>query len=64
VCGAGDKEAVTAFQRNLHPLILTESAIGDRVLAAGRPKPSEVIAYWPALIPKSAVSPKVIVEST
>jgi len=30
--------------------------------AGGRPKPSEVIAYWPALIPKSAVIPKVVVE--
>ena len=26
-------------------------------LAGGRPKPSEVIAYWPALISKEAVQP-------
>ncbi len=56
-----DKEAVDRFSKEIAPLILTgpPSATG---FAGGRPKPSEVIAYWPALIPKSAVSPKVIVE--
>jgi hypothetical protein len=56
-----DKEAVDRFSKEIAPLILTgpPSVTG---FAAGRPKPSEVIAYWPALIPKSAVSPKVIVE--
>ena len=56
-----DKEAVDRFSKEIAPLILTgpPSVTG---FAAGRPKPSEVIAYWPALIPKSAVTPKVIVE--
>jgi hypothetical protein len=31
--------------------------------SGGRPRPSEVVAYWPALIPKSEVEPVVIVES-
>jgi len=57
-----DKNAIERFGREIAPLILTgpPSVTG---FAAGRPKPSEVIAYWPALIPKSAVSPKVEVES-
>ena len=58
-----DKEAVDRFSKEIAPLILTgpPSATG---FAGGRPKPSEVIAYWPALIPKAAVSPKVIVEQS
>jgi hypothetical protein len=31
-------------------------------LAGGRPKVEEVVAYWPALIPKSEVKPKVTVK--
>ena len=56
-----NKEAVDRFSRELAPLILTgpPSVTG---FAGGRPKPSDVIAYWPALIPKSSVTPKVIVE--
>ena len=54
-------DAVESFGKELAPLILTgpPSVTG---FAGGRPKPSEVIAYWPALIPKSAVQPEVIVE--
>ena len=56
-----DKKAIDRFSKEIAPLILTgpPSVTG---FAGGRPKPSEVIAYWPALIPKSAVTPKVIVE--
>lgn len=56
-----DKNAIERFSREIAPLILTgpPSVTG---FAAGRPKPSEVIAYWPALIPKSAVKPKVEVN--
>lgn len=57
-----DKNALERLGREIAPLILTgpPSVTG---FAAGRPKPSEVIAYWPALIPKAAVTPKVEVES-
>lgn len=57
-----DKNAMERFSREIAPLILTgpPSVTG---FAAGRPKPSEVIAYWPALIPKTAVTPKVEVSS-
>jgi Acyclic terpene utilisation family protein AtuA len=53
--------AVERFGKELAPLILTgpPSVTG---FAGGRPKPSEVIAYWPALIPKNAVTPSVVVE--
>lgn len=56
-----DKQAIDRFSKELAPLILTgpPSVTG---FAGGRPKPSEVIAYWPALIPKSAVTPNVVVE--
>ena len=54
----GDYQAVERFVKEIAPLILTgpPSVTG---FAGGRPKPSEVIAYWPALIPKSAVTPSV-----
>ncbi len=49
---------VERFGKEIAPLILTgpPSVTG---FAGGRPKPSEVVAYWPALIPKSAVNPQV-----
>ncbi|MBW7887290.1 MAG: DUF1446 domain-containing protein [Bacteroidetes bacterium] len=57
-----DKAAIERFGREIAPLILTgpPSVTG---FAGGRPKPSDVIAYWPALIPKSAVTPNVEVRS-
>jgi len=53
-----DYKSVERFGRELAPLILTgpPSVTG---FAGGRPKPSEVVAYWPALIPKKLVQPKV-----
>jgi hypothetical protein len=53
-----DKNAVDRFTKEIAPLALsgppTVTGFGG-----GRPKVEEVIAYWPALIPKSAVAPKV-----
>ncbi|HTO93994.1 MAG TPA: acyclic terpene utilization AtuA family protein, partial [Bacteroidota bacterium] len=56
-------DAVERFGREIAPLILTgpPSVTG---FAGGRPHPSEVIAYWPALMPKSAVAPEVVVRTT
>lgn len=56
-----DKSAIERFGKEIAPLILTgpPSVTG---FAGGRPKPSDVVAYWPALIPKTAVKPEVIVE--
>jgi hypothetical protein len=54
-------EAVERFGKEIAPLILTgpPSVTG---FAGGRPRPSEVISYWPALVPKSAIAPKVAVQ--
>ncbi|MBU0558223.1 MAG: DUF1446 domain-containing protein [Bacteroidetes bacterium] len=53
-----DKKSIERFGREIAPLILTgpPSVTG---FAGGRPKPSKVVAYWPALIPKSLVHPEV-----
>lgn len=53
-----DYYSVERFGKEIAPLILTgpPSVTG---FAGGRPKPSEVVAYWPALIPKKLVQPKI-----
>jgi len=53
-----DKEGVDRFTREIAPLILNgpPSVTG---FAGGRPKPEEIVAYWPALIDKKMVEPKV-----
>jgi hypothetical protein len=53
-----DYYSVERFGKEIAPLILTgpPSVTG---FAGGRPKPSEVVAYWPALIPKKLVKPVV-----
>lgn len=53
-----DYESIERFGKEIAPLILTgpPSVTG---FAGGRPKPSEVVAYWPALIPKKMVTPSV-----
>ncbi len=53
---AKDYQSVERFGKEIAPLILTgpPSVTG---FAGGRPKPSEVVAYWPALIPKKLVQP-------
>jgi len=51
-----DKGAVERFTREIAPLILNgpPSVTG---FAGGRPKPEEIVAYWPALIDKGMVEP-------
>ena len=56
-----DRDAVDAFGRQLVPLVLTGPPTVTG-FGAGRPKPQDVVAYWPALISKSAVKP--VVEVT
>lgn len=53
-----DYKSVERFGKEIAPLILTgpPSVTG---FAGGRPKPSEVVAYWPALIPKKLMKPEV-----
>lgn len=49
---------VERFSREIAPLILNGPP-GVTGFAGGRPKAEEIVAYWPALIPKSEVCPKV-----
>ncbi len=53
-----DFKSVERFGKEIAPLILTGPPAVTG-FAGGRPKPSEVVAYWPALIPKKLVTPKV-----
>ena len=51
-----ERAAVERFTREIAPLILNgpPSVTG---FAGGRPKPEEIVAYWPALIDKKVVQP-------
>ncbi|HEY9225706.1 MAG TPA: acyclic terpene utilization AtuA family protein, partial [Gemmatimonadaceae bacterium] len=53
-----DKAAIERFTRELAPLVLNgpPSVTG---FAGGRPKVEEIVAYWPALIDKHVVEPRV-----
>jgi hypothetical protein len=55
---SNDYLSVERFGKEIAPLILTgpPSVTG---FAGGRPKPVDVVAYWPALIPKKYVTPEV-----
>jgi len=53
-----DRTAVERFTKEIAPLILTGPP-GVTGFAGGRPKVEEIVAYWPALIPKELVTPKV-----
>ena len=56
-----DKAAIERFTKELAPLALngppTVTGFGS-----GRPRVEEIMAYWPALIPKTAVQPNVSVQ--
>ena len=53
---SADQAAVERFTREIAPLILNgpPSVTG---FAGGRPKPEEIVAFWPALIAKEVVAP-------
>jgi hypothetical protein len=53
-----DKTMVERFTKEIAPLILTGPP-GVTGFAGGRPKVEEIVAYWPALIPKSEIRPVV-----
>jgi hypothetical protein len=59
---APDRAPVERFSREIAPLILNgpPSVTG---FATGRPKVEEIVAYWPALISKSVIDPKVEIMS-
>lgn len=53
-----DRAAVERFTREIAPLVLNgpPSVTG---FAGGRPKVEEIVAYWPALVDKNVVTPRV-----
>jgi hypothetical protein len=58
-----DRSAVERFTKEIAPLILTGPP-GVTGFAGGRPKVEEIVAYWPALIPKNEITPRVeIIEA-
>lgn len=56
-----DKKAIERFTKEIAPLILTGPP-GVTGFAGGRPKVEEIVAYWPALIPKGEIRPRVEVS--
>jgi len=52
------KKDLNRFGMEIAPLILTGPS-GVTGFAGGRPKASDVVAYWPALLDKTAVKPRV-----
>jgi hypothetical protein len=58
-----DRAAVERFTKEIAPLVLTGPP-GVTGFAGGRPKVEEIVAYWPALIPKEEITPRVeIIEA-
>jgi hypothetical protein len=57
-----DRAPVERFTRELAPLILNGPPTVTG-FAGGRPKVEEIVAYWPALIDKAVVSPRVEIRS-
>ncbi len=57
----GDRAKVDRFGKELAPLV-TSGPPGVTGFAGGRPKATEVLGFWPTLIPKSLVTPVVSVE--
>jgi hypothetical protein len=53
-----DRSAVERFTKEIAPLVLTGPP-GVTGFAGGRPKVEEIVAYWPALIPKEEIEPRV-----
>lgn len=53
-----DRKAIERFTKEIAPLILTGPPAVTG-FAGGRPKVEEIVAYWPALIPKNEISPRV-----
>ena len=58
---SGDRGAVERFTREIAPLVLTGPP-GVTGFAGGRPRVQEIMAYWPALIDRTVVEPRLSVD--
>lgn len=56
-----DRAIVERFTKELAPLALNGPPVVTG-FGSGRPKVEEIVAYWPALIPKMAVHPRVTLQ--
>jgi hypothetical protein len=52
------RRAVERFTKEIAPLILTGPPAVTG-FAGGRPKVEEIVAYWPALVPKEEITPRI-----
>jgi len=57
----GDRAKVERFGKEIAPLV-TAGPPGVTGFAGGRPKPQEVVAYWPALLDRREVEPRLDVS--
>jgi hypothetical protein len=55
---SNDRAAVDRFTKEIAPLALNGPPVVTG-FGSGRPKVEEIVAYWPALIPKTEVAPEV-----
>jgi hypothetical protein len=53
-----DRQSIERFTKEIAPLILTGPPAVTG-FAGGRPKVEEIVAYWPALIPKAEIAARV-----
>jgi hypothetical protein len=53
-----DKRAVDRFTREMIPLVLTGPP-GGTGYGEGRPEVRQIVAYWPALIPREEIQTRV-----
>jgi hypothetical protein len=60
---SGYRTPVERFTKEIAPLALNGPP-GVTGLGSGRPKVEEIVAYWPALIPKSEASPQISIRET
>jgi hypothetical protein len=58
-----NRSMVERFTKEIAPLVLNGPPTVTG-FAGGRPKVEEIVAYWPALMPKTAVEPKISVTET
>ena len=56
-----DRAAVERFAREIAPLVLTGPPAVTG-FAGGRPRVQEIVAYWPALIDRTVVEPRLNVD--
>ena len=57
-----DRAKVDRFGMEIVPLV-TSGPPGVTGFAGGRPKATEIVSYWPALLPKTFIQPQVVVEA-